>query len=86
MLQRTRELARANDTLTDLNRQLETLSNTDSLLGIANRRYFDETLEREWRRAMRRPAFRSARKTWSPPPIAACMPAKEAGRDRVCPG
>lgn len=33
---------------------LEHLSTTDGLTGIANRRCFDETLQREWRRAMRR--------------------------------
>jgi hemerythrin len=51
--ERTGELALANETLTDLNRRLETLSNTDGLLGIANRRHFNESLEKEWRRAQR---------------------------------
>jgi len=51
--ERTRELALANATLTELNRRLETLSNTDGLLGIANRRHFNESLEQEWRRAQR---------------------------------
>lgn len=51
--ERTRALALANETLTELNRKLETLSNTDGLLGIANRRHFNETLEHEWRRAQR---------------------------------
>lgn len=32
---------------------LETLSSTDGLTGIPNRRQFDETLEREWQRARR---------------------------------
>jgi diguanylate cyclase (GGDEF)-like protein len=32
---------------------LEHLSATDGLTGLANRRCFDETLEREWRRAVR---------------------------------
>ena len=32
---------------------LESLSTTDGLTGISNRRKFDEFLEREWRRAMR---------------------------------
>lgn len=34
-------------------RNLERLASTDALTGLANRRIFDETLEREWRRAMR---------------------------------
>ena len=32
---------------------LESLSTTDGLTGISNRRRFDEFLEREWRRGMR---------------------------------
>lgn len=43
---RTRELEQAN-------RALETLSSTDSLTGIANRRRFDDALEAELRRAVR---------------------------------
>lgn len=50
---RTRELARANKRLTEFNFRLEALSNTDGLLGIANRRYFDDRLATEWRRAIR---------------------------------
>jgi diguanylate cyclase (GGDEF)-like protein/PAS domain S-box-containing protein len=34
-------------------RKLELLASTDALTGMANRRTFDETLEREWRRATR---------------------------------
>ncbi|AON53039.1 GGDEF domain-containing protein [Herbaspirillum seropedicae] len=44
--ERTRDLAQANE-------QLRSLSLTDGLTGIANRRSFDETLEQEWRRSMR---------------------------------
>jgi diguanylate cyclase (GGDEF)-like protein len=44
--QRTRELDEAN-------RKLASLSLTDGLTGIANRRYFDEHLEQEWKRALR---------------------------------
>jgi diguanylate cyclase (GGDEF)-like protein len=33
--------------------RLETLSLVDSLTGLANRRYFDQVFEREWRRARR---------------------------------
>ena len=51
--ERTRELARANQTLTEFNLRLEALSNTDGLLGIANRRYFDDRLAAEWSRAIR---------------------------------
>lgn len=36
-----------------LTRQLHQLSTTDSLTGIANRRYFEQQLESEWRRAQR---------------------------------
>ncbi len=35
------------------NRKLKLLSSMDGLTGIANRRHFDETLEKEWRRALR---------------------------------
>ncbi|MDR3439702.1 diguanylate cyclase [Telmatospirillum sp.] len=44
--ERTRELE-------DANRKLESLSNTDWLTGIANRRSFDRILEQEWNRALR---------------------------------
>ena len=53
MEQRTSELTLANQTLLGLNHQLEALSNSDGLLGIANRRYFDARLEEEWSRATR---------------------------------
>lgn len=51
--ERTEELAKANQALTNLNHRLEALSNSDGLLGIANRRYFDTRLEEEWLRAGR---------------------------------
>ncbi len=35
------------------NRELTRLATSDGLTGLANRRYFDEVLDREWRRAMR---------------------------------
>jgi len=41
------------DELKTLNRQLETLSTTDGLTGIANRRHFDALLASEWSRAAR---------------------------------
>lgn len=50
---RTEELALANQALTDLNHRLRELSNSDGLLGIANRRHFDARLDEEWRRAQR---------------------------------
>lgn len=37
----------------DLARRLQLLSSLDGLTGIANRRHFDEALDREWRRALR---------------------------------
>lgn len=39
--------------VTSANAQLRTLTGTDPLTGIANRRQFDQTLDLEWRRAMR---------------------------------
>lgn len=36
-----------------VNRQLQQLSRTDGLTGLANRRYFEEILEREWATALR---------------------------------
>ena len=39
--------------LEEANRRLATLSATDGLTGLANRRHFDEVLEREWGRATR---------------------------------
>ena len=51
--ERTTKLADANRKLTEFNLRLEALSNTDGLLGIANRRYFDDRLAAEWRRAIR---------------------------------
>lgn len=44
--QQTRELRVANSRLYELSR-------ADGLTGVANRRHFDETLDREWRRALR---------------------------------
>ena len=39
--------------LNEANRALEKLSSLDGLTGIANRRQFDNTLEKEWKRARR---------------------------------
>jgi diguanylate cyclase (GGDEF)-like protein len=41
--------------LVRLTQTLQRLSNLDGLTGLANRRYFDEVLTREWRRASRVP-------------------------------
>jgi diguanylate cyclase (GGDEF)-like protein/PAS domain S-box-containing protein len=43
----------AEDHLAEANRQLEVLARQDALTGLANRRQFDETLETEFRRAIR---------------------------------
>jgi len=45
-------LDRTND-LNNAKKELETLSRTDALTGIANRRCFDERLKAEWKRAIR---------------------------------
>jgi diguanylate cyclase (GGDEF)-like protein/PAS domain S-box-containing protein len=42
------------DKLEEVNVVLQQLSSIDGLTSIANRRYFDESLEREWRRAIRK--------------------------------
>ena len=44
---------RAEEELEEFNRRLESLSNTDGLTGIANRRHFDEVLGREYDRHVR---------------------------------
>jgi diguanylate cyclase (GGDEF)-like protein len=46
-------VAQRTDELQLLNSKLETLSLTDSLTGIANRRHFDSILQQEWQRAVR---------------------------------
>ncbi len=53
LLNSRRELKRLNSELLRVNEELRSLSNTDGLLKIANRRYFDEMLFKEWHRAMR---------------------------------
>jgi diguanylate cyclase (GGDEF)-like protein len=49
----TRALEEANEHLARAIETLHLISAQDGLTGIANRRHFDETLEREWRRAAR---------------------------------
>lgn len=51
--QRTRELRLALDKVNNLNAELEDLSTTDQVTGVRNRRYFDETLQREFGRGRR---------------------------------
>lgn len=50
---RTADLERANYLLIAANRKLEVYSQTDGLLGIANRQFFDTRLHDEWNRARR---------------------------------
>lgn len=51
--QRTIELKSANEELNIANNKLEELSRVDPLTGTANRRFFNESLEKEWQRALR---------------------------------
>lgn len=50
---RTAELQQTNAALILANQKLEVYSQTDGLLGIANRKYFDARLKDEWNRAIR---------------------------------
>lgn len=50
---RTAELQQANAALIVANQKLEVYSQTDGLLGIANRKHFDARLKEEWNRAIR---------------------------------
>ncbi|MBZ5487266.1 diguanylate cyclase [Halomonas aquamarina] len=50
-----KQIDQAEDELTRTNQHLETLSNTDPLTGLANRRVLDETLAQEWARLARWP-------------------------------
>jgi diguanylate cyclase (GGDEF)-like protein/PAS domain S-box-containing protein len=47
------ELKRINEQLQKANKDLQKQTLIDGLTGIANRRYFDQVLDEEWRRAMR---------------------------------
>lgn len=51
--ERTRLLAETNSKLLQANEILHRISLRDGLTGIGNRRCFDETIEKEWKRAMR---------------------------------
>lgn len=50
---RTKELSQALDKVKTLNEELHDLSTLDQVTGVRNRRYFDELLEKEFRRAAR---------------------------------
>lgn len=50
---REQELMEITSRLSAVNQELRRLSSQDGLTGLANRRLFDSTLEREWRRARR---------------------------------
>jgi len=52
VFERTKELTQAQLNLKQANYALEKMVNTDSLTQVANRRYFDRTLEKEWSQAI----------------------------------
>lgn len=47
------QLKKLNDQLIDANKKLERLANLDPLTGVANRRNFMETFDKEWKRGCR---------------------------------
>jgi diguanylate cyclase (GGDEF)-like protein len=53
LVQMQRALVKIAGQLHDANQELQRLSMTDGLTGLANRRMFDEALVREWRRCLR---------------------------------
>lgn len=53
LLQEIEKRRRAESALQKANEKLQLLADYDSLTGIANRRHFDEYLEREWKRSSR---------------------------------
>ncbi len=53
LVQMQRALVKLAGQLNDANQELQRLSMTDGLTGIANRRMFDMSLAREWRRCLR---------------------------------
>ncbi len=50
---RERELEEATEELQEANKKLERLASLDGLTGLANRRLFERTLKKEWKRARR---------------------------------
>ncbi|MBI5429244.1 MAG: diguanylate cyclase [Nitrosomonadales bacterium] len=53
LVEMQRKLVRVTHELDDANRELQRLSTTDGLTGIANRRMYDDLAQREWRRCER---------------------------------
>lgn len=53
LIRMQRALVGLTERLNGVNQELQRLSTTDGLTGIANRRLFDESLDREWRRCRR---------------------------------
>ena len=53
LVQMQRALVKLTGQLNQANQELQRLSMTDGLTGLANRRMFDEALGREWRRCLR---------------------------------
>lgn len=51
--QRTMQLVKAKDELSQANEELEIFAITDSLTGLTNRRYFDLQIIKEWQRCLR---------------------------------
>lgn len=50
---REQELLKVKQQLEETNKTLQRLASLDGLTGVANRRYFDEFIDNEWRRAIR---------------------------------
>lgn len=53
LVEMQRALVEVTQELNEANKELQRLSTTDGLTGLANRRFFDEILVREWRRCER---------------------------------
>ena len=53
LVEMQRALVAVTHQMNSANKELQRLSTTDGLTGIANRRFFDELLDREWRRCSR---------------------------------